>query len=149
MISEQQLAEWERLANKATEGPWYAYEGRDYSEISLNDGTTPRLAKPLALVGSKHEDAEFIAVAREAVPALIAEVRKMNKKYALLLEQGREDQEHAVDLRMEAYWLASQCVSLYGSICSEVSASDYDNDPEMNVDHWLEEARRVVKDASS
>lgn len=72
--TEQQLAEWERLAGEATPGPWIW--NRDTRDL------LPRLENE---DGDRKElwwcDADdcFIAAARDAVPALVAEVRRLRR----------------------------------------------------------------------
>lgn len=99
MISKKQLVEWERLANKATEGPW-----RVCADTLCRHKPADILDCPYpcedGIIASQN-DLEFIAAAREAVPALIAEVRKLQK---------------------EADWLAGQyngpmLMMSYGHVC--------------------------------
>ena len=77
-ISEQQLAEWEQLANEATEWPWeYGDDAGDcyHKRYEIYDGEMCLICPEIV---SKN-DAAFIAAARTAVPALIAEVRGLQK----------------------------------------------------------------------
>ena len=77
-ITEEQLAEWGRLASEATEGPW---------EVAPEDGGCHRVRVPTPETGGRllgtlaelddWRDADFIAAARGAVPALVAEVRRL------------------------------------------------------------------------
>ena len=92
MITTKQLDEWEALAKAATDGPWEVYdvsevdvEGAD-SENPDNVSAIARGIQTAAGIGlNKGEDyelfdeadADFISASREAVPALIAEVRRM------------------------------------------------------------------------
>ncbi len=88
MITDEQLAEWELLANEATAGPWAP-------SLSVKDGL-PRFqilggdrmpyGYGFAIVHGTIEDGniipescdlDFIAASRTAVPALIAEVRRL------------------------------------------------------------------------
>lgn len=60
----------EAIAKAATPGPWETKAGQDFSEILAN-------SKNIALVGSQHKDAAFIAAANPTTMlALIAELRK-------------------------------------------------------------------------
>lgn len=70
MIDEQKLAEWERLANEATEGPWYEKNG------SIVNDYFPIL-RPIISKFMSHKDAKFIAMSRDAVPELIKTVRDL------------------------------------------------------------------------
>lgn len=77
MITDEQLAEWEKLANAATPAPWAA--------LFENDVATPDLvcvAKCPSYVGVPFSaNQAFIAAAREAIPALIAEVRRLRQEF--------------------------------------------------------------------
>lgn len=76
-MTEQELADIEALANAATLGPWEA--GDPYDQ---------RTTEPLAVYGMGMEvadtqlvrDATFIAASRAAVPALVAEVRRLRAR---------------------------------------------------------------------
>jgi len=105
-ITDAELAEWERLANEATAGPWYfngysaIFSGplsNEYDRIEreieakYGDGapTSAFAALPetqcayVPVVGGDTgtaqgmKDAAFIAAAREALPRLVAEVRRL------------------------------------------------------------------------
>lgn len=88
-MDENELKEIEARANAATPGPWSTGEGVEYKDLesvracgwdcrrvpSTNDyfACGPRVACSL----SAEMDANFIAHAREDIPALIAEVRRL------------------------------------------------------------------------
>lgn len=109
MVSAEKLQEWETLCKQATDGPWYAYETRDYTEI-YKDKAVPQLSTPLALVGSKHKDAIFIAAARTAMPQLIATVHKLKKVVSELLDRGTRDTLFSFKVESQRNWLAKQVV---------------------------------------
>ncbi len=78
-LTDERLVELEALAEVATPGPWSRTFGpREPSRVWASDDD----AEPLAVLGGYVEgtdsvaDAEFIAAAREALPALLAEVRE-------------------------------------------------------------------------
>ena len=86
-IDPRQLDEWGALAKAATPGDWRVVKNRDgtvnvvcdYSE----DGD--RYSAKICLVNGKSENAAvFIAASRAAVPALIAEVRRLEAEVARL-----------------------------------------------------------------
>ena len=106
-ITPEQLAEWKRLAEKATPGPW-THEYLDDSSVAINhpvevehDGERYTMEDWLLMArkcdscrGSdrrcympSHADTQFIASAREAVPALIAEVERLQEVAAGLREE--------------------------------------------------------------
>lgn len=89
MIPEDKLNAWEAAARAATEGPW-SFDGYQMisQDSSLNYGTRIVLdveqgtvyseySSDSASLDIKPEDATFIALSREAVPALIEEVRRL------------------------------------------------------------------------
>lgn len=98
-MSDLDLDHLESLAANATPGPWGVSNGDDHScmnvygvttngaEVDFSVNTTGRDIVCLTLVqdpliachnaGLWEEDAEFIAASREAIPALIAEVRRL------------------------------------------------------------------------
>lgn len=93
MISEKQLVEWERLANEATDGPWvYGENNCDvydvYSEHDPED--VDAVCSDMLFPNSKN-DAAFIAAAREAVPRLIAEVRRLQDRCDTLEDMLRDE----------------------------------------------------------
>ena len=85
MITDDQLATWERLTNEAQPRPWTMGDRYGYNDVGHKDfeyivcrcrypGGPPveRVAVPI-----DEASATFIMAAREAVPALIAEVRRL------------------------------------------------------------------------
>lgn len=80
------LAEWSRLASAATPGPWRANDasewlttGPTWEVVFTGPADDPLVAgEDVALANYVEQaDAEFIAAAREAVPALVAEVERL------------------------------------------------------------------------
>lgn len=87
-VTTEQLAEWERLANEATAGPWIASDGDDRDLNYMYDVLCPverdgnvRNRTLLQLNWNFKEnlgnDREFIAASRLAVTQLVAEVRRL------------------------------------------------------------------------
>ena len=110
MLSEAQLAEWERLAQAATPGPWYTVDGvypvaegkgplLERGPVSDIDGEQvylmPRFRRP--------EDAWFVVRCRQAVPRLLAEVRRLRA----LLEPSEEQVERLAEAVHQA-WMAEK-----------------------------------------
>ena len=89
MITDNQLAEWERIANAATVGPWFSVGAPWGNGTLVNAGTEDphgghavcdtelMIDRSENIQGEPQCDADFIAAARTAVPALIAEVRRL------------------------------------------------------------------------
>lgn len=79
-MNEQRLQEIKKRAEKATPGPWKVeesrYEGR-FNAASVNENYD----LPACLMGI--EDAEFIAHARQDVPALVVEIERLQNTIAL------------------------------------------------------------------
>lgn len=103
MITPEQLEEWKRLAYEASIGPWIVeagnYSGNDWLIGSIYLGTGNDMKNYSVHITTDHvhasqvgggaaEDAAFIAASREAVPALIAEVDRLNAEIARLKEQA-------------------------------------------------------------
>ncbi len=68
-MNEEELKTIEERASKATDGPWHT-QTPDARWLMMN---------AYAYCLDKSEDAEFIAKAREDIPALIAEVRRLKE----------------------------------------------------------------------
>jgi hypothetical protein len=87
-VTDEQLQEWQRLADEATPGPWENWTIED-------DGNRQ---DEWSAVGPVHadmqgavKDAAFIAAARTAVPALVAEVRMLRSDWLnAVAERNRE-----------------------------------------------------------
>ncbi len=80
MLDEKQLAEIRRRVEAASPGPWKAsIEGRDHesgsSIIIVGDGSSRR--DDIELTGATPADYDFIAHARQDVPLLVEEVRRL------------------------------------------------------------------------
>ncbi|HEY6115778.1 MAG TPA: hypothetical protein VI172_07445 [Candidatus Dormibacteraeota bacterium] len=110
-LTSQQLDEIEARANAATKGPWGFYDGDNYADVAADmQVTSPgsynyrekvaRLEDENYWDDQAHEDddedcaseqmaanAAFIAHAREDVPVLLAEVRRLTDRVAELEEQ--------------------------------------------------------------
>ena len=75
MISEEQISEWERITKTATEGPWVKSKfNNDVVQVGKEIKASGTICK-----NPRENDAEFIVVAREAIPELITEVQTMKK----------------------------------------------------------------------
>lgn len=79
-LSELEIAEIDSRCSKATPGPWAPFiEGRDHTSGSSFIMTGPKEApgEDIELTGATPDDLDFIANARQDVPRLIAEVRRL------------------------------------------------------------------------
>ena len=81
-MTEQQLADLDALAAAATPGPWEA--AHQYAECWSLHG--PEANGPDMMPKG---DAAFIAAARTAVPALVAEVRRLREVAMEAFEEGQ------------------------------------------------------------
>jgi hypothetical protein len=87
-ISEAELEEIFARCNDATPGPWVSYvEGRDHwgGDHFIMRGEGATRGEDLYLTCATIEDQEFIANARQDVPRLVAEIRRLRR---LLIERG-------------------------------------------------------------
>lgn len=82
-MTDEELAEIEARAVRATAGPWITHgygSGDSYVRVTQPDGWPD---DPVCDVGrntnNREQDAAFIAYARTDVPALVAEVRRLQK----------------------------------------------------------------------
>lgn len=88
------VADWRRLAEAATEGPWVVDEGYGTSFDGTNStvlyvASAADRSSYIASLGSPiygDHDAQFIAAARSAVPALLAELDRLQAELAALRE---------------------------------------------------------------
>jgi hypothetical protein len=87
-LTEQQLDDIDARHKAATKGPWTVSE--NYSDVLGPDGD--QLASYWDPT-SQTRNGEFIAHAREDVPALLDEVRRLRFRLAELGEQGPNDRE--------------------------------------------------------
>ena len=77
MTELEKLAQWSALADAATPGPWET--GEEDGMIYVADDSS---ADSVAYCGCSLRDAAFIAAARAAVPALLAEVERLRDELA-------------------------------------------------------------------
>lgn len=86
-MTPEQLNELERLANAATPGPWRVCHDEPHIVIDSRFGVDDPDGGIVAECGGKAfhspfpENAAFIAAARDAVPYLIAEVRRLEEQH--------------------------------------------------------------------
>ena len=75
MITQEQLARWRALADAATPGPWE--QVTEFGEWWISGPDIERHFVIDTTNGVNAQNADFIAAAREAVPALLAEVERL------------------------------------------------------------------------
>jgi len=76
-VSEDEIAEIKRRCAAATPGPWTSYvEGRE--QMSGSDFIKTG-GEDIYLTGATAADQDFIAHARQDVPKLVAEVKRLEK----------------------------------------------------------------------
>jgi hypothetical protein len=77
-ISSERLEEIEGRCLAATAGPWKSWwEGRDHS---AGDSVITTAGDDIYLLGATKADQDFIASARQDVPALIEEIRALRSE---------------------------------------------------------------------
>lgn len=85
-MNEEELTAIEGRCNAATTGPWVAcMEGRDHESGSdfIMRGTADMRSDDLELSNASQADFDFIAHARQDIPRLVAEVRRLRAKLGL------------------------------------------------------------------
>ena len=98
-MSEKELAEIEARAEAATSGPWYS---EDQGKVSQK-GTPYHFVGVVAIVTdpatpSAKRDQNFIAHARQDVPALCEEVRRLNGELAMAMDAVDELSRQMVEI---------------------------------------------------
>ena len=81
-LSEDELGRIEARCNAATPGPWVSYvEGRDHTSGSsfIKTGPHEQRGNDIELAGATVEDQDFIAGARQDIPRLITEIRRLRR----------------------------------------------------------------------
>ena len=99
MINPETLALWKRLADEATSGPWDSYfeTGLNPMVVTYTENEKGlRSLKDAVVHGPSITNNNFIAAARTAVPALIAEVERLDKIRELQCEELKRRQEPPV-----------------------------------------------------
>jgi len=93
-MTEDDLRELEELANRATPGPWEARQNPRSASLWHVTAIGNFAASIDGLLCRR--DAEFIATARDAMPELIAEVRRLRRQlrnvYGVMSEAGISDE---------------------------------------------------------
>jgi hypothetical protein len=88
-LSSEELDQIEARCAAAVSGPWKSFiEGRDHTSGSsfIMTGSPDQRGPDIELSGATSQDQDFIAHAREDVPRLLAEIRRLRQ---LLSEKGR------------------------------------------------------------
>ena len=97
---------------KATAGPWYGYEERESSAEGHAVSTGPSNLFTIGISNQDANDADFIAHARTDIPALVAEVERLQSALAAaraaldgereraLTEAANDLDDHADTLRL-------------------------------------------------
>jgi len=81
-ITDEELAEMLARAASAKDGPWTSYiEGRDHTSGSsfIMTGPPGSRGSDIELSGASAADQDFIAAAKQDVPRLVAEVRRLRR----------------------------------------------------------------------
>ncbi|WP_082146161.1 MULTISPECIES: hypothetical protein [Burkholderia] len=84
-MNDEQLEEIEARCKAATLGPWVSYvEGRDHESGSNFIMTGPEWARSddIELSGAAVADQDFIAHARQDIPLLVSEIRRLREVLA-------------------------------------------------------------------
>ncbi len=79
-ISDNELDEILARCNQTTPGPWTSFiEGRDHSSGSdfIMTGTNDSRGNDIELSGASKADQDFIACAKQDIPRLVAEIKRL------------------------------------------------------------------------
>ncbi|UJJ50369.1 MULTISPECIES: hypothetical protein [Rhodanobacter] len=79
-MTDEEIREIEARCNAATAAPWRSFiEGRDHMSGSdfIRTGGLDSSSPDIYLTDATHADQDFIAHARQDIPSLIAEVRRL------------------------------------------------------------------------
>jgi hypothetical protein len=79
-LTESDLISIETRLSLATAGPWKSFvEGRDHTSGSsfIMTGSDATRGSDIELLGASEADQDFIASARQDIPKLIAEIRRL------------------------------------------------------------------------
>lgn len=97
-ITEEQLAELERLEREATPGPWRWWTSNSHTRLGTPDkdeavafGYASR-ADGVGSIAILLDDMNFIVAARSALPQLLAEVRRLKEENAAPLRHGAAEE---------------------------------------------------------
>ncbi len=97
MITDEDLNEWQRIVDEATEGPWEWCSDDDTDGFAVAGSLDKRRRRKWALcscgvgyescgINTSQENIDFIVMARAAVPALIEELRASRRTVEVLKE---------------------------------------------------------------
>jgi len=90
-MTNDQLSDIEQRCNAATSGPWQSFiEGRDHSSGSsfIRTGGLDNSSPDIELYGASHADYDFIAHARQDIPALLSQIRRVQEAVAFCHDGG-------------------------------------------------------------
>ncbi|UJJ51043.1 MULTISPECIES: hypothetical protein [Rhodanobacter] len=79
-MTDEEICKIEARCNAATAAPWQSFiEGRDHASGSdfIRTGGLDGASPDIYLTDATHADQDFIAHARQDIPLLIAEVRRL------------------------------------------------------------------------
>jgi len=82
MIKKEQLEEIELRCSKTQNGPWTAFiEGRDHESGNnfIMTGENENRGEDIEMIGATIADFDFIAHAKQDIPNLIEEIRRLRK----------------------------------------------------------------------
>ncbi len=83
MMKDTEIKQIQERCERATKGPWLSFvEGRDHTSGSSFIRTA---GNDIELTGASADDQDFIAHARQDIPALIEEVCRLRK----ILDEGK------------------------------------------------------------
>lgn len=111
-MTDEELTRLEALANSATAGPWRYEEDVDPCVITESGQYVAQTSYDQQSVSrgdrDYHADAHFIAASRDAVPALVAEVRRLHLLVELAFREAHGRPSPLSDTATDEEWTRSQ-----------------------------------------
>ena len=92
-MKEADLAITEVLEKAATPGPWHRFEAEGYNLIGYEPGYEAQIRLGTFPVGQGLADLRFVIHARDAVPVLVAEVRRLRAIAIEALARRKHDDD--------------------------------------------------------
>lgn len=119
MLTPDQLAAIEARANAATPGPWRSMVIDADNATVWAGGNTARTSYRIARVDCRAADnVEFVAAAREDVPALLAEVKRLTA----LLDNAEQQLRYLAELARTADQETAEAYIVHDSITDLITA---------------------------
>lgn len=137
-----ELATIEALANAATPGPWRV----DRGDVVADEPCVGVVGIAEVMGAREEADATFIAAARQAVPALVAEARRLRAELAELSDESDTNEAHAQQAEEQRQ---AERAAVVAEIVAELESARAENLPSSTTDRaaYQQRAWRAKKQA--